>query len=203
MRCSIAFVALALLVTDVRAGEPDADVKAAINRGLDFLAKDSVAWKKTKQCFECHHAPFTIWALNEGKQQGYQVDEQVLSEMTSWVLGEEYLGRLLKESPDQKEVVFNEAPLFLALGIEAGNSNDTQDALKKLLTSVVNDQGPDGSWKRTNESRPVLSSPDTLTTLALLALSAPNAPDLGPEAKAARERGLQWLQTVQPDEELQ
>jgi hypothetical protein len=123
--------------------------------------------------------------------------------MTSWVLGEDYLGRLLAERPDQKEIVFNEAPLLLALGIEAGDTHATQDGLKRLLTSIVNDQGADGSWQRINEARPILSSPDTLTTLALLVLSAPNAPDMGQQGEAARERALQYLQTATPDDELQ
>jgi len=39
--------------------------------------------------------------------------------------------------------------------------------------------------------------------LALLALSAPNAPDMGKEGVAAREKALQWLQTATPDGELQ
>jgi len=186
MRCVLAILALSILAVDARAGDPDADVKATINRGLDFLAKDSLAWRKTKKCAECHHAPFTIWALNEGKKQGYTVDEEVLAETKSWVLGEDYLARLLAERPDQKEIVFNEAPLFLALGIEAGDTTDTKDGLKKLLTSVVNDQESDGSWKRVNESRPILSSPDTLTTLAILALSAPNAPDWEQKARPHR-----------------
>jgi len=203
VRCYVAILALAILTVDARAEDPDVDLKATINRGLSFLANDSLNWKKSKQCYECHHAPFTIWALNEAKKQGYAVDEDVLADMTSWVVGEDYLARLLTERPDQKEIVFNEAPLLLALGIEAGNTNDTQDGLKKLLTSIVNDQGNDGSWKRVNEARPILSSPDTLTTLALLVLSAPNAPDMGKEGKAAQERGLQWLQTVKSDDELQ
>jgi hypothetical protein len=36
-----------------------------------------------------------------------------------------------------------------------------------------------------------------------LALSAPNAPDLGEEGKAAKQKGLQWLQAASPDDELQ
>ena len=208
MRCPAVILVLAILTVNVRAADPDGnvkdgDVKATINRGLSFLATDSVAWKQTKKCYECHHAPFTIWALNEGKKNGFAVDENVLADLTSWVVGEDYLGQLLKEHPDQKEIVFNEAPLLLALGIEAGNTDGKQDVLKKLLTSVVNDQGKDGSWKRVNEARPILSSPDTLTTLALLVLSAPNAPDLGQEGTTARERALRWLLTVTPDDELQ
>ena len=203
MRWFIAIFALTILTVDARAEDPDVDVKTTINRGLSFLAKDSLAWKQSKQCYECHHAPFTIWALNEGKKQGYAIDENVLSDLTNWVVGEDYLAKLLMERPDQKEIVFNEAPLLLALGIEAGNTNDTQDGLKKLLTSIVNDQGNDGSWKRVNEARPILSSPDTLTTLALLVLSARNAPDMGEAGKTAQERGLQWLLSAKPDDELQ
>lgn len=203
MRCLMAIVVLAMVTVEVRAGDRDADLKGAINRGLGFLAKDSVTWKESKQCYECHHAPFTIWALNEGKKQGYAVDDDVLAEMTAWVIGDDYLGRLIKERGPEQEIVFNEAPLLLALGIEAGKTNDRQDGLKKLLASVVNDQGQDGSWKRAKEARPILSSPDTLTTLALLALSSPNAPDLGLEGKTAQDRALQFLLTAKPDEELQ
>jgi hypothetical protein len=42
-----------------------------------------------------------------------------------------------------------------------------------------------------------------LTTLALLALSAPHAPDMGNEGKAAREKGLAWLRAASSDQELQ
>jgi hypothetical protein len=180
---------LMLLRVDARAGDPAPDVKGTIHRGLAFLAKDSLAWKASKTCYECHHAPFTIWALNEGKKQGYTIDEKVLADLTSWVAGNDYLGQLLVKRPPQKEIVFNEAPLLLALGIEAGDTKATQDSLKKMLASVLHDQEKDGSWKRVNESRPILSSPDTLTTLALLALSAPNAPDMGKEGTAAQEEG--------------
>jgi squalene-hopene/tetraprenyl-beta-curcumene cyclase len=203
VRYSAAILGLAILTVDARAENLDVDVRAAIDRGLSFLAKDSMAWRESRKCYECHHAPFTIWALNEAKNQGYAVDEQVLADMTSWVVGKDYLAQLLMERPAQQEIVFNEAPLLLALAIEAGSTNDAQDGLKRLLASVMHDQGDDGSWKRINEARPILSSPDTLTTLALLALSAPSAPDMGEEGKVARQRALQWLEAAKPDDELQ
>src|SRR5207253_1121644 len=103
----------------------------------------------------------------------------------------------------REQVELNEAPLLLALGIEAGDAEATSDGLKKMLTSVLGDQDKDGSWKLSYEFRPIGSSPEVLTTLALLALSAPNAPDMGKEGKAARERGLEWLRDAKPDEELQ
>ncbi len=203
MRYFVAILGLVILSVDARAQSLDVDVKAVIDRGLSFLAKDSVAWRESKTCYECHHAPFTIWALNEAKHQGYVVDEEALADMTSWVAGNDYLAGLIKERSPQEEIVFNEAPLLLALGIEAGNTNDRHDGLKKLLTSVVHDQEKDGSWKRVKEARPILSAPDTLTMLALLALSAPDAPDMGKEGKTAQERALRFLHTAKPDDELQ
>jgi squalene-hopene/tetraprenyl-beta-curcumene cyclase len=202
MRCLSAGVVLVLLPMGALAADPAQDIKGAINRGLTFLAKDNLAWKEKRKCAECHHAPFTIWALNEGKKQGYAVDEKALAEMTAWVVGKDYLAQLLVKPPKQEQIVLNEAPLLLALGIEAGNAKATRDGLKKMLTSVLSDQGKDGSWKRP-EARPIASSPDTLTILALLALSAPNAPDMGKEGKAAQERGLKWLRAAKPDDELQ
>src|SRR5688500_5027909 len=42
-----------------------------------------------------------------------------------------------------------------------------------------------------------------MTTLALLALAAPSAPDLGPEGKTVREKGLGWLSSSNTDETVQ
>jgi squalene-hopene/tetraprenyl-beta-curcumene cyclase len=179
------------------------NVKETINRGLTFLARDNLAWKEKRKCAECHHAPFTLWALNEGKKHGYAVDEKALAEMTSWVLTEDHLAKLVAKPPKQEQVIVNEAPLLLSLGIEAGDSKAAQTGLKKLLGAVLGDQDKDGSWKLSREFRPIGSSPEVLTSLALLALSAPNAPDLGKEGKAARDRGLQWLRAAHADDEPQ
>ena len=93
-----------------------------INRGLTFLAKDNLAWKEKRKCAECHHAPFTIWALSEGKKQGYAVDEKALADMTAWVLTKDQLAKLVAKPPKREQIELNEAPLLLALGIEAGDA---------------------------------------------------------------------------------
>lgn len=202
MRRPSALVALVVLPICIAANDPTPNVKETTNRGLDFLAKDNLEWRKTKQCTECHHAPFTIWALNEGKKQGYAVDETALAELTAWAAAKDVAAKAAVTDPVEKPIDINEAPLLLALGIEAGDAG-TLDALRKLLTSVIGDQNPDGSWKLSYEFRPIGSSPEALTTLALLALSAPNAPDMGQEGKLAREKGLNWLQSASSDDELQ
>src|SRR5207237_7376471 len=120
-----------------------------------------------------------------------------------WVVTKDHLAKLVAKPPKRENIELNEAPLLLALGIEAGGDKGTQDGLKQLLTSVLGDQDKDGSWRLSYEFRPIGSSPEVLTTLALLALSAPNAPDLGKEGKAARGKGIEWLRNARPDEELQ
>src|SRR6266446_7044399 len=112
-----AIVTLLLLPMCAAAAGPVPNVKETINRGLTFLAKDNLAWKEKRKCAECHHAPFTIWVLNEGKKQGYAVDEKALAELTSWVVGKDYLAKLLVKPPKQEQRVLNESPLLLALGI--------------------------------------------------------------------------------------
>ncbi len=203
MRRLSAVVLLIVLPLGAAAADPVPSVKETIRRGLSFLAKDNLAWKEKKQCAECHHAPFTIWALNEGKKQGYAVDEKALAEMTSWVTSKDHLVKLVPKPAKREQIELNEAPLLLALGLEAGDARPMQDGLKQLLASVLADQDRDGSWKLSYEFRPIGSSPQVLTTLSLLALSAPNAPDMGNEGKAARERGLKWLRDARPDDEVQ
>jgi squalene-hopene/tetraprenyl-beta-curcumene cyclase len=185
------------------AGDTAPSVKETINRGLAFLAKDNATWRKTKQCAECHHAPFTIWALNEGKKGGYPVDDKELADLTAWAVARDIPAKTVAKEPKKEPIEVNEAPLLLALGIQAGDVKNSQEGLKKLLTSVVSDQNQDGSWKLSFETRPIGSSPEMLTTLALLVLSAPNAPDMGNEGKAAREKGLVWLRAASADQELQ
>jgi squalene-hopene/tetraprenyl-beta-curcumene cyclase len=203
LRLSAVVTLLALLPMAALAADPAPDVAGTINRGLAFLAKDNLAWKEKRKCAECHHAPFTIWALNVGKHQGYAVDDKALAELTAWVVSKDHLAKLLTKPPKQEPLVVNEAPLLLALGLEAGNTKAMQDGLKQMLTNLLSEQGKDGSWRLAREFRPIGSSSDTLTSLALLALSAPNAPDLGWAGKAARERGLQWLRAAHTDDELQ
>ena len=201
-RVSAVLLLIALPLGD-QAADPVPNVKETISRGLAFLAKDNLTWKEKRSCAECHHAPFTIWALNEGKKHGYPVDEKALGDLTSWVVSGDHVARLVAKPAKREHIELIEAPLVLALGIEAGDTRDRQDALKKMLMSVLGDQDKDGSWKLSYEFRPIGGSPQTLTSLALLALSAPNAPDMGTEGKAAREKGLNWLRNAPADEEVQ
>jgi squalene-hopene/tetraprenyl-beta-curcumene cyclase len=201
MHCLSAIVTFVVLPVSPLNADTGPSFKETINRGLTFLVKDNMAWKKTKQCTECHHAPFTIWALSEGKKQGYSVDEKELADLTAWAVAKDIPAKTVANQA--KQIDLSEAPLLLALGIEAEGAKKTPDGLRKLLASVVSDQNQDGSWRLSYEFRPIGSSPEALSTLSLLALCATNAPDLGQGGKVAREKGLAWLRAASADQELQ
>ena len=59
MRSLTTLAAVVVLPMGAAAGDTAPNVKETINRGLSFLAKDSLAFRETKKCAECHHAPFT------------------------------------------------------------------------------------------------------------------------------------------------
>ena len=78
-----------------------------------------------------------------------------------------------------------------------------QDGLTKMLSAVIEGQGEDGAWRLQNYWPPIGPSAEVLTTEALLALTAPNAPDLGEPGKAARLKGLKWLEAAKPGDDPQ
>ena len=203
MRLAVAVLVLAALAQPLSAAEPD--VRKVINGGLKFLADDAVAWKADRNCSSCHHIPMAIWTLNEAQRRGYAVDDKAAAELTAWVVAKDDPAKVNPKQQERKEVIVNQTPLMLALGFEAADPKDpaARDGLKAMLTLVVGDQDKDGAWRLLYVWEPHGSTPEVMTTLALLALSAPNAPDLGAQGKAAREKGLKWLAAATPSDTLQ
>src|SRR5262249_40528813 len=70
---------------------------------------------------------------------------------------------------------------------------------KAMVKLVLEDQDKDGAWRLAFVWEPHGSTPDVMTTLALLALSDSNVADLGAEGKAAVdavEKGIKWLEAT-------
>src|SRR5262249_59786954 len=67
--------------------------------------------------------------LSEGKKQGYAVDEKALADLTDWAVAKDVPARTATK---QEPIDLNEAPLLLALGVEAGDAKGTQGGPKKL-----------------------------------------------------------------------
>lgn len=99
------------------------------------------------------------------------------------------------ELPNEPDISINSSPLLLFFGIASGDTSaeSTRQALKKMLTTVIEKQRPDGSFRLSGLAEPINSTPDVMTALTLLSLTAPNAPDLGETGTAAKEKGLAWL----------
>jgi hypothetical protein len=59
----VAFLSAAASAQDVRPKRSDLD--ATIDRGLGFLVKNALAWKKNHNCASCYHAALEVWTMRE------------------------------------------------------------------------------------------------------------------------------------------
>lgn len=184
---------------------PEASLQGTIDRGLAFLVKDALAWKEKHNCASCHHAALVVWSMREAKLLGHAVDEPVLAELTKW-LTESGEGKVGLPRPEGRPKAFNSKALYfsLALGIDPQPDAVAQQGLKTMLETVKGDQIENGSWVTWPDTRPPIfgTSDDTLTTLATLAL-LPAAAAGDESAKAARDKGLQWLVETKTDDDPQ
>jgi hypothetical protein len=190
---------LAILVISASVGgtavADEAALKAAIDRGTAFLAKDALQWKKDHNCVSCHHAALVSWSLREAKLRGHAVDEAVLAEMTKWC-AESGSGKTGVPRPEGIPQALNWKAVFIALALGADPHPDetSQKGLQLMLTTVKEDQTEEGVWKAWPDTRPPIFGPsdETATALATLAL-LPEAAAGDPSAVTARDKGLAWL----------
>ena len=208
--CLAAFLVVIVLGPATFAAEEPAkaepaQVTAAIDRGLAFLAKDAVAWRDEHQCVSCHHAGTVAWAMQEAKQRGHVVDEAVMAEMTKWV-AESGPGKTGVPRPSNIPKALNTKAIWFALALESlAQPNEVeQNGIKVKLATIVEDQLENGSWASWPETRPPFfgNSDESFTALATLALvPAAKAGDVA--AKTALDKGLQWLTTTKTDDDPQ
>src|SRR6187431_3119759 len=131
---AVCFLTAVSLAAAEPAAPPAADAQPTIDRGLAFLAKDSLAWKAKHNCASCHHAAMVVWALREAKSQGHTVDEPVLAEMTT-MLAASGGGKTGVPRPEGIPKAMNTKPVYFALGLLADPQPDkaAQNGLKLLL----------------------------------------------------------------------
>ncbi len=187
-----------------RAEEPAAQpsaVNASIARGVAFLANDAMAWKSEHKCVSCHHAGLVVWSLREAKQRGHAVDEPVLAELTKWV-AESGDGKTGVPRPAGVPKALNEKAVSFALALAADPAPDavSQQGMKLLLTTVKGDQIENGSWASWPDTRqPIFGHSDERTTLVATLAVLPAAANGDDAAKAARDKGIQWLEATKTD----
>jgi hypothetical protein len=181
------------------------DVESAIDRGLGFLVKDALAWKKEHNCASCHHAALVICSMRDARQIGRDIDEPFLAELTNWIAtsGNGKFG--LTRPASAPNAASPKAIYFaLALGTERKPDTAAQEGLKSLLGTVKAEQTENGSWSAWPDTRPPLfgSSDESLTLLATLAiLPAATAGDA--EAQIVRDKAIKWLSETKSDDDPQ
>lgn len=198
-------VAVVLFLPAIASAQDAPKPDATIARGLDFLVKDALAWKKEHNCVSCHLASLVVWALRDAKAFGHAVDEPVLGELTKWV-AESGDGKFGAKRPAAAPHAASPKAIYFALALGADPRRDevSQKGLKLLLSTVQKEQTESGSWSTWPETRPPIfgNSDETLTALATLAL-LPAAAAGDDEAKAARDKGVKWLADAKTDEDAQ
>lgn len=194
------FVIFVIALSSVASAQ-EPTVGTAIDRGLAFLAKDALAWKKEYNCASCHHAAQVAWAMREAKQRGYAVDEPVLADMTKWVAESGDGKTSLPRPPGIPKALNAKAVWFaLALGADAQPDAVSQAGLKRLVETMKSDQTESGAWAWWPETRPPIfgNSDESVTALATLAV-LPLAAAGDESAKVARDLGIKWLAETKTD----
>jgi squalene-hopene/tetraprenyl-beta-curcumene cyclase len=186
-------------------GQEPAGVGAAIDRGLGFVTRDALAWNKEHNCASCHHAALVIWAMREARQHGHAIDEPVLSALTKWV-AESGDGKFALTRPASAPNAASPKAVYFALALGADPNPDaiSRTGISRLLKTVKSEQTEDGSWSAWPQTRPPIfgNSDQTLTVLAVLAL-LPEAAAGDDSAKAARDKGIEWLIRTRSDDDPQ
>lgn len=182
-----------------------AAVDATIERGLGFLVKDALAWKKDHKCTSCHHAALVICSMYEAKQFGRAVDEPVLAELTKWV-AESGDGKFGLARPASAPKAASPKAMYFAFALGADPKRDatSEKGLKLLLKTVQAEQTENGSWSTWPETRPPLfgKSDESLTALATLAV-LPAAAAGDKHAIATRDKAIKWLAETKSDDDPQ
>lgn len=186
------------------AAQKSPGVDGAIERGLDFLVRDALAWKNKHNCVSCHHAGMVIWSMREAKERGYGVDDGVLDELTRWSLSGD--GRTGVPRPKGLPKALNARAVWFGLALAADPHPDAemQAALKRLWGTVKSDQTDNGAWVAWPETRPPIFGPsdDSMTGLAALALTSAAASG-DDAATLALDRAVRWLAQTKTDDDPQ
>jgi Squalene-hopene cyclase C-terminal domain len=212
-----ALCVLAISLGPVRSDPPKAAAtppqdRKAVERGLAFLQKDALKWRKERECSTCHHGTMTVWALTEAKLQGYEVAAETLADTLKWTKD-----RLLEriDLPRDKRPgwsMVNTPAIYLSMMALSLPRQDavSADELKRIAGHLLRHQEADGSWAWSsappkNRPPPFFESDEVATLLAYLALGpqAPADPKEKSNVRDAREKAAAWLAKTKPSDTMQ
>jgi hypothetical protein len=156
-----------------KAGVPE--VRAAVTKGLGFLAREGEVWMEKKNCNGCHHLPELLWSHRLAMERGFPVDAKKLEEWITWA--DQWTPE--PEGPKQKEATEELALRMLAM---------PERPAEKLAHAIVSSQKEDGSWKPAGQFAEMQARGNDAkansTRMFLLALAAPKPAESAGEARA-------------------
>lgn len=155
----------------------DTKLRAAVAKGLDFLAKDGEAWMDERTCNSCHHLPKLLWAQREAQRRGFSIDQKKFDEYVEWA--------------DARVKKIDAGLEMLAFMKLAMPDKPTPD----LTRQIVEAQQPDGSWKlagqfATMQRRAIPEASGNSARLFLVALATQDSDKAATEAARAKAAAL-------------
>lgn len=204
----IAGLPLIILVLCARgaAQEKPAPRNETIQRSLPFLAKEGAQWMRVRKCASCHHLPMAIWSLNEARNRGYEIDSQILNEVTAWTLGGASALVEAKVLPDPTKPPdtsagadnLNLAAIYLTLASQAdpNPSPAVREGVDRLGAYLVEKQSAEGSWGSANGRPPVSANKEIMTMWTMVVMKSQGA-------VPSRAKAAEWLARIKPSEDNQ
>jgi squalene-hopene/tetraprenyl-beta-curcumene cyclase len=150
-------------------GDPRA--RQAAQRGLDFLAREAVAWQERNNCYGCHVQAVTIEAFSVGRHNQYEIKDvslkTVLEGMLSVKGGARSPGGLTHDSPS-----IGETGKILGAAAFARYDqwvdDDVRDVLLDEATRILEKQQANGGVLLPWASAPVATDEVQGTALAIV-----------------------------------
>ena len=191
---------------------PPQQSRKTVERGLDFLQKDAVKWRKERECSTCHHGTMTVWALSEAKSLGYEVPAENVADTVKWTKD-----RLLERIDLPRDTrpgwsMVSTPAIYLSVMALSVPKQDAVSAeeLKRIAGHLLRHQEADGSWAWSsappkNRPPPFFESDEVATLLAYLALGpqVPADPKEKSEVRDAREKAAAWLDKTKASDTTQ
>lgn len=214
----LAFVIFSVMTGNGMA-EPTAvtPVHSAVERGMQFLQKDSYRWKAARGCAACHHAALVVWTFNEARARGYSVDEPAFREITAWTFENTKTNIAAEQAPPRD--VINLVAVYGLLSVEIAPtpkqslegaqeqpaSPENSEAppgvappeiRQALLEYIIKEQVADGSWGLPLDERVPLGGPvEDIAILSRIALL--QSGDESTTVTACLDKAAAWLATHQ------
>lgn len=184
----------AFLVPPVEPAPSPVQIQKAVQRSLPFIQKGGVAWMKKQQCVSCHQVPFMLWSHQQAKEQNIQINNEKLTEWTTWSLDFCVNSQNQKTKKKDGGGLDTMSQLILALPYSELTVKH-QESLRTLAKLIVELQQPEGYWKAEGQlpsQRRPKSETDAVTTMwTVLALHKIDKKMGG--AGKSQEKALAWL----------